>query len=98
MYIYGKCVNVERIFARNTRQSHRFNFRVDNYQSTKYKNSSYFKGIILWDRLPVGVIGLPTILEFKRDIKKRFSPCNDNICFNTEIVFFVMYMTLSFYV
>ena len=36
MYTYKKFVNVERIFARNTRQGRRYNFRVANYQSSKY--------------------------------------------------------------
>ena len=43
---------------------------------TKYKNSPYFKGTMLWDRLPDEMIGIPTILEFKRDIKKRFFSFN----------------------
>ena len=75
MYIYKKFVNVERIFARNTRQG--CNFRVDNYQSGKYKSSPYFKETILWDRLPDTVISLETLLEFKKEIKKRFFPFNE---------------------
>ena len=70
MYIYRKFCNVERNFARNTRQGRRF--RVDNYQSTKHKNSPYFKGAILWDLLPDEMINLPSLSEFKRDIKNRF--------------------------
>ena len=65
-------MNVEGVFARNTRQGDRYNFRVDNYQSSKYKNSPYFKGTILWDRLPNAVINLPTLLEFKCNIKNSF--------------------------
>ena len=65
MYIYKTFGNVERVFARNTRQGRRYNFRVDNYQSSKYKNSPYFKGTILWDRLPDNVISLPSLLGFK---------------------------------
>ena len=79
MYIYKKFVNVERIFARNTRQGRRYNFRVANYQSSKYKSSPYFKGTILWDGLPDHVIALPTLLEFKRDLKTRISPFNDQL-------------------
>ena len=77
MYIYRNFVNIQRIFARNTRQGERYNFRVDNYQSRKYKNSPYFKGTVLWDLLPNDVINLPTILEFKRAIKLRFMPFNE---------------------
>ena len=61
--IYRSIGNVERIFARNTRQGRRFNFRVDNYQSGKYKSSPYFKGTILGDRLPDNVINLLTLLS-----------------------------------
>ena len=34
LMLYTNFVNVERVFARNTRQGHRYNFRVDNYQSS----------------------------------------------------------------
>ena len=79
MYIYCSFVNVEHVFARNTRQGFRYNFRVDNFQSAKYQSSPYFKGTILWDRLPNDVISKPTLLEFKRDIKCHFSPFNANL-------------------
>ena len=71
--------NVERVFARNTRQVRCFNFCVDNYQSGKYKNSPYFKGTILWDHLPDDVIALPSLLEYKKDIKLRFSVFNEDM-------------------
>ena len=77
MYIYRNFVNIQRIYARNTRQGDRYNFRVDNYQSRKYKNSPYFKGTVLWDLLPNDVINLPTLLEFKSTIKLRFMPFNE---------------------
>ena len=79
MYIYRVFANVERAFARNTRQGRRFNFRLDNYQSGKYKNSPYFKGTILWDRLPDDMITITTLLEFKRRIKPLFSPFNEDM-------------------
>ena len=81
MYIYRNFVNVQREFARNTRQGERYNFRVDNYQSSKYKNSPYFKGTILWDSLPNDVINMPTLLEFKRAVRNRFSPFNGNLSY-----------------
>ena len=77
MYIYRNFVNIQRIFARNTRQGEWYNFRVDNYKSRKYKNSPYFKGTILWDLLPNDVINLPTLLEFKRAVKMCFTPFNE---------------------
>ena len=63
IYIYRSFVNVERVFARNTRQGLRYNFSVDNFQSAKYKSSPYFKGTILWDRFPNDVISKPTLLK-----------------------------------
>ena len=60
-YIYKKFGNVEPIFARNTRQARCFNFRTDNYQSSKYMNSLYFKGTILWEGLGNNVMNLQTV-------------------------------------
>ena len=77
--IYRSIGNVERMFARNTRQGRRFNFRVDNYQSGKYKSSPYFKGTILWDRLPDNVINLLTLLEFKKELKNIFRPFSEEL-------------------
>ena len=54
-------------------------FRLDNHQSTKYKNSPYFKGTVLWDRLPDTTIGLGSLLEFKREIRKCFCPFNESL-------------------
>ena len=79
MYIYKNCRNVERIFPRNTRQGERYHFRTDNYQSGKYKSSPYFKGTLSWDSLAVDVITQPTLLEFKRIIKRHFSPFNETL-------------------
>ena len=78
MYIYKNFANVERIFARNTRQGRRFNFCVDNYKY-KYKSSPYFKGTILWDRLPDDVMALPTLLKYKKDIRPCFSVFNEDM-------------------
>ena len=43
-------------------------FLTDHYQSSRYKNSPYFRGTVLWDLLPVDVILLPTLQEFKARI------------------------------
>ena len=65
---------VERIFARNTRQGNRYNLRIENYQSSKYKNSPYFKGPVLWDTLPNDAISILTLVTFKDKLKTIFSP------------------------
>ena len=64
----------ERVFARNTRQGNRFNFRVENYQGSKYKSSPYFKGTVLWDNLPFNVITIPTLDDSKVRIRRIFTP------------------------
>ena len=46
-------------------------------KSTKYKNSPYFKGSVLWDTLPADVISIPTLGEFKARIRRIFSPFNE---------------------
>ena len=79
MYMYKSFANVERIFARNTRQGNQYNFRTENYQSSKYKSSPYFKGSTLWDNLPVEVIQIPVLSEFKTKIRRIFSPLNENL-------------------
>ena len=70
-------MNVERIFARNTHKGNRFNFRVENYQSSKYKNSPCFKDSAIWDQLPLDVIQTPIMCEFKAKIRKMFSPFDE---------------------
>ena len=77
MYVYKNFVNVERIFAKNTRQGNRYNFRVENYQSSKYKKSPYFKGSVLWDTLSNDVISIPTLVTFKDKLKRIFSPFDE---------------------
>ena len=77
MYVYKDFANVERVFARNTQQGNRYNFRTETYQSSKYKSSPYFKGSVSWDKLPADIIRLPTLIEFKAKLKGIFSPYND---------------------
>ena len=49
MYVYKNYHNVERVFARATRQGNRFHFITDTYQSGEYQKSPSFKGTVLWD-------------------------------------------------
>ena len=77
MYVYKDFANVERIFARNIRQGNRFNFKTENYQSSKYRSSPYFKGSVTWDDLPVDVIRAQTLNEFMVKLRGIFSPFND---------------------
>ena len=63
----------------STRQGNRYNFRVENYQGTKYKRSPCFKGSTLWDELPLNVINIPILREFKAKIRDLFSPFDETL-------------------
>ena len=43
MFINKNFSTVERVFAKNTRKGKRYNFDLENYQGSKYKNCLYFK-------------------------------------------------------
>ena len=79
MYVHKGFSNVERVFARNTRQGHRYNFRTENDQSSKYKSSPYFKGSTMWDKLPLDVIRAPTLCEFRIKKRRIFTPFNEKL-------------------
>ena len=72
--MYKDFANVERVFARNTRQGNRYNFRVENYQGGKYQSSPYFKGTVLCDGLPIDTITSLTIGEFKLKLRRIYTP------------------------
>ena len=77
--MYQNFANVERVFARNTRQGNRYNFRVEHYQGGKYQSSPYFKRTILWDGLPIGTITSLNIGEFKLKLGRIYTPFDDRL-------------------
>ena len=74
------------IFARNTRQGNRYSFRTENYQSSNYKSSPYFKGSTLRDNLPVEVLQIPVLSEFKTKIIMSYVKIVPPIVFLISII------------
>ena len=68
MYKKSKDVSLHKIFARNTRESDRIVFRIDQYEGSLYKRSPYFLGSKMWDLLPIADIDLPE--RFKGNDRK----------------------------
>ena len=56
-------------FIQEIHEQHRA-FKTDHYEGTLYKCSLYFIGAKLWDTLPVNVIEVPCIVEFKKRTKR----------------------------
>ena len=54
---------------RNTRAAARDHFYVERYNNVKYKNSPFFKGSELWDKLPNDIIACDSIFQFKKKLK-----------------------------
>ena len=61
------------------RQVYRYNFRTETYQSDKFKSSPYFKGSTLWDNLPLDVLRVPTLCEFKTRVRRVCSPFSETL-------------------
>ena len=51
-----------------TRGAERYKFEVDRYSVVKYKNSPYYRGSELWDKLPRNDIESVCLSEFKRNL------------------------------
>ena len=67
----SKDLSLHKVFARNTRGSHRLVFKTDQYEGTLYKRSPYFTGTNLWNDLSTSDIELPDVFSFKKRLKDR---------------------------
>ena len=76
MFIHKQRFTVARIHQRITRAAGVFSFVRERYNCTKYKNSPYYKGAILWDGLPVHVRNCTSLLEFKKYLKVIYRKYN----------------------
>ena len=74
MYIHESNFDVQHNFPRATRGANRYKFEVERYNVVKYKNSPYYKGSLLWDRLPHNVTESVCLSEFKRNLMTLY--CN----------------------
>ena len=61
MYIHKANHDVRIPAHRVTRAGGRFRFRIERYNTVKYKNSPYYKGSELWDSLPVSTVACDTL-------------------------------------
>ena len=70
MYTHKCSVNPVRVNARLTRGADRYRFYTERCNSTKYRNSPYYRGSNLWDLLLKSTIECDSLFEFKRTMKK----------------------------
>ena len=68
MYKHKSNYNAQYIFPRATRGANRFKFDLERYKVVKYKNSPYYKGSELWDKLPLCGIESTCLAEFKKTL------------------------------
>ena len=73
MFIFkNRHQNVRRIYNRATRAANNFSFIRERYNCTKYRSSPYYKGSLLWDKLPPDAKRSLTLLEFKKYLKNVY--------------------------
>ena len=72
MFIHKFNHDVRRPVNRHTRGADRFKFKLERYNTVKYKNSPYYKGSELWDSLALATINCDNLFEFKQCLRKRF--------------------------
>ena len=68
---------VRRVYARNTRAANVYTFARQRFHNIKYKNSSYFKGSLLWDMLPVMTRNCLNVSDYLNSLKRTYSKYND---------------------
>ena len=77
MFIYKlRHVNIRRVHGRNTRAANVNSFTRERYHNNKYKNSPFYKGALLWDKLPVSAKQCVTLIEFKKGLSRVYREYN----------------------
>ena len=78
LFIYkSRHENVRRVYARNTRAANVYTFARERFHNIKYKNSSYYKGSLLWDTLPVMTRNCLNVKDYLNSLKRIYSKYND---------------------
>ena len=72
MYIHKENVNNIRNMPRYTRAARRDNFYVERYNNLKYKNSPFYKGVELWNLLPLDIATSDSLFQCKHSMKKKY--------------------------
>ena len=80
MFIHkNRHVEACRIHPTNTRAANVYSFVREKYNNVKYKNSSYYKGSLLWDTLPASTRLCLDITDFRNSLKRIYSNYNSKI-------------------
>ena len=78
MFVYKhRHVNIRRLNGRNTRAANVYSFTRECYHNNKYKNSPFYKGALLWDKLPVSAKQCVTLIEFKKSLNCVYREYNE---------------------
>ena len=72
MYIDSRNVDNRKINQRDLRSGNKFIFKVDTKIGTKYQNSPFYKGTILWNDLTPGIQFSRDIFQFKQLVGKKY--------------------------
>ena len=73
MYLHKNNVDNLRVFNRNTRAAQRDQFDVERYNNIKYRNSPFYKGVELWNLLPMDILTSDSIFQFKHNLKRKYT-------------------------
>ena len=77
IFIYQlRHVGIRRVHGRNTRAANVYSFTKERYHNNKYKNSPFYKGVVLWDGLPVSARQCMTLVAFKKELNRVYSEYN----------------------
>ena len=72
MYLYKEDAQNLIVANRQTRAADCSQFHVERYNFCKYKNSPYYKGAELWKLLPIDIVTLDSIIQFKHLLKSSY--------------------------
>ena len=79
MYIHSKNNNVRKIPGRETRNANKFTFKTAPKIGTKYGNSPFYRGTILWNKLERDVQLSENRWIFKGSLKKMYKNFVNNV-------------------
>ena len=80
MFIYkNRYEDARRVHGRNTRAANVFSFTRDRYHNNKYTNSPFYKGALLWDKLPLPARGCVTVRDLKKALNLVYVQYNDEM-------------------
>ena len=80
MFIYKiRHDDIRRVHVRNTRAANVYSFTRERYHNTKYKNSPFYKGALLWDMLPLDAKQCMSLKEFKKILSNVYSRYEDTM-------------------